>query len=177
MFFSGPRILKLVKAGDANGVLTILKQDRRLIYEKYQGLSLLFYAVTSGQTEVVRALASMGADVNEANLNESYLVTAVDLKNLPMMKALLELGARINVPGFSPLHTAAYIEDPELTCFLVESGAELNAIYEERIDGELKRQTPLDVAIFYQNMEIIVYLESQGGKKAADLGSIVSRNN
>ncbi len=174
MFFSGPRILKLVKAGNASGVLKILKQDRRLIYEKYQGLSLIFYAVTSGQIEVVRTLASMGADVNEANLNESYLVTAVDLNNLPMIKTLLELGARINVPGFSPLHTSAYIEDLELTSFLVESGAELNAIYEEKIDGELMRQTPLDVAIYYQNREIIAYLESQGGKKAAELGSIMS---
>ena len=174
MFFSGPRILKLVKKGDASGVLKILKQDRRLIYEKYQGLSLIFYAVTSGQKEVVRTLASMGADVNEASLNESYLVTAVDLNNLSMIKTLLELGARINVPGFSPLHTAAYIEDLELTSFLVESGAELNAIYEEKIDGELKRQTPLDVAVYYQNREVIAYLVSQGGKKAADMGSIVS---
>jgi hypothetical protein len=67
-----------------------------------------------------------------------------------------------------------YIEDLELTSFLVESGAELNAIYEEKIDGELMRQTPLDVAIYYQNREIIAYLESQGGKKAAELGSIMS---
>ena len=50
----------------------------------------------------------------------------------------------VNVNGDTPLHRAAYKNDPNLVYYLIKSGADINAL-------DNIRQTPLEVAVRYRN--------------------------
>lgn len=65
---------------------------------------------------------------NELNASgESPLMLAALKGNLPIAERLIALGARVNKPGWAPLHYAATGGHPRMIQFLLQHGANVNA--------------------------------------------------
>jgi uncharacterized protein len=104
----------------------------------------LFSAVALGEAEVVRELASNGADVNlrmdRTNHRRTALHLAVVKKQAAALAALIDAGAELNLEdavGLTPLDQAALDGEHEMTRRLIEAGAAITlpaAIALERPD-------------------------------------------
>jgi len=109
------------------------------------GFTALGLAAYFGQEEVTRYLLLKGADPNVPSANgfQVYPIhSAAATKHNPIVKLLLEAGARVNViqqQGITPLHSAAHHGNIELLIELLEAGADVQAKME---DG----RTPADMA-------------------------------
>jgi ankyrin repeat protein len=89
----------------------------------------LTIALQEHSLKAARALlARPGVDVNALNqVGESALMMAALKGDLAGAQLLLEHGAKINHPGWSPLHYAASGPEPELVQLLLDRGAEIDA--------------------------------------------------
>ncbi|KAJ4245978.1 hypothetical protein NW762_013722 [Fusarium torreyae] len=117
------------------------------------GERLLLSAVQKGQQEVVQWLLGSGTiDVNAADKNGSTcLLWAVDLKNITIVKSLLESGADVNIgdkDGWTPLQQAVKFNDLALVQWLIEGGGDMNLL-----GGD--DTTPLTTAIFSGQDDIV----------------------
>lgn len=109
-----------------------------------QGQVALFLAMREGSGKVAQALLAHPAiridAVNAAN--ETPLMMASLRGNVEGAKQLLERGAVVNRPGWSPLHYAASGPSVPLVALLLERGADINAL-------SPNRSTPLMMAAGY----------------------------
>ncbi len=125
--------------GTPEEVRTLLKNKPGLINERVPANNMgpIFYAVGTGNTEIVEILLKHGADVNE-------FIEKIDYKssNIPV----------INMKGYSPIHDAVKQGDCEMVKFLVERGADYKRLFIS--------ETPLDLAQQYNHPEIAEYLKS-----------------
>lgn len=91
----------------------------------------LMIGAWEGNIELMRLFISRGADINKANANgETPLALAAWNGRLEAVKWLLERGARINSPGrqWSALHYAVFAGHNDLANYLIEQGADINAV-------------------------------------------------
>lgn len=94
------------------------------------GEPALVLAAREGSMRVFKALlATPGIHVDAAAMNgNTALMMAAYKHNLTAVQALLDKGAAVNRPGWTPLHYAAAAGDDEITRLLLEHGARVDAV-------------------------------------------------
>lgn len=165
------------------------KEIENLLAENYDihkankhGFNPMFVAIHEGNLEMIKFLEKHGANFNgslkkSTGVHNGYnaLLVAIDSKNLPTLKYVSSRGYDLNseviASGINPIQLAAKLCTPELIDFLVEKGADVNAINKEG-------QTAMHFAIKHNCMTGTMALRDQGasfniadknGKKASDL--------
>ncbi len=91
----------------------------------------LMIGAWEGKLDLMRLFISRGADINLINANgESAIALAAWRGNLDAVKWLLDRGARINAPPrqWSALHYAVFAGHEALADYLIEQGADINAL-------------------------------------------------
>jgi uncharacterized protein len=123
-----------------------------------KGNPMLIVAIQDNSNKVVDLLlADKATDVNLANKSgETPLMMAALENNYPLVqKMVLNTKADINRTGWTPLHYAATAGNLEITQFLLNQGAMVNA----RSPNET---TPLMMAVFNGNEQVIKVLLDKG---------------
>ena len=118
-------------------------------------------------------------DVNALNRNdESSLMIAALKGQTDWSRRLLDRGAQVNKPGWSPLHYAATGPDPTIVMLLLDRGAAIDA-------ESPNRTTPLMMAAQYGNEASVDLLLARGadpkarndqGLRAADFARLAKRD-
>jgi ankyrin repeat protein len=144
------------------------------------GQPALHLALRNGAFRVAEALlASPGIDVNAVNAaDESALMMAALKGQVDWSKKLLDKGAQVNKPGWSPLHYAATGPEPAVVKLLLEQGAAIDA-------ASPNRTTPLMMAAQYGSEASVDLLLARGaeakvrndrGLNAADFARLAKRD-
>lgn len=118
----------LVEAGDIKQVQAALNSGYKI---EQQDVSLLGYAVSANQTEMVNFLISKGADVNFTTpYTRSPLARAAVTGNVEIAKILMAHGAKVeHIQGggdCTPLHEAAEAGHLEMVKLFVATGIDVN---------------------------------------------------
>ncbi len=119
----------------------------------------LFLAASKGHKEIVKLLLESGADVRSLNDGgDSPFQEAAGNGHMAVVKLLTEMYGP-NVKGrirYAPLYNAAAAGRLEVVKYLVESGADVNAV------GGYCGETPLSIAAVGGHKDVCEYLISQG---------------
>ncbi len=137
----------------------------------YMGRTPLLLAVENGRAEIAEYLISKGANVNGkdkyGNNTLLALVKSSRIKDesarLKLAKFLISKGADVNMPNIyeeTALHKVVYDKQKEMTKFLLDNGANINAI-------DNSGNTPLDET--YSNEDMKQFLLSYGAKSGDEL--------
>ena len=158
---------RAIKVDNARGVTELLAQgvDPNSLSE--QGVSALFLALREGSGKVVQALLAHPAlRIDEPNANnETPVMMAALHGNLEATRQLLDRGAKLNRPGWTPLHYAACSPEPKVVAYLLDRGADIEA-------PSPNRTTPLMMAARYGAEDSSLLMLSRGASTSArnDLG-------
>ena len=145
-----------------------------------RGRSAIVFALVSDSARAFELLiAHPETRVDAANAaGETPLMMAALRGNLGAVRSLIERGAQINRPGWSPLHYAASGPEPKVLQLLLERGADIDA---RAPNGN----TPLMMAARYGAVDGAQVLLSRGadprlrnaaGMTAADLARVAERD-
>ena len=168
--------------GQTNAIKMFLEAGADINEKNEYCYSPLDIAIKYGNLEAVKFLISKGAKINkddydpshisnEKNDGETTLHLALYHNQIEIFKTLLEAGADINATcehGNSVLHYAVYNGDLEAIRTLVERGADINKVNISE-DNFIPIGTPLDLAIYFNNTEVIDLLRSVGAKTNNEL--------
>ena len=91
----------------------------------------LMIGAWEGNIDMMRLFISRGADINRMNGNgETAIILAAWRGQLEAVKWLVDRGARINAPPrqWSPLHYAVFAGHRPVVDYLMEQGADINAL-------------------------------------------------
>ena len=84
--------------------------------------------------QMFHAVLDQYSDINQLDdRGNTPLFEAISNRNFDLIDTLLELGAKLEVPGFSALMMPAYYSDLEMVGFLLDKGANPN--YRSEIEG------------------------------------------
>lgn len=159
-----------IKAGDADGLSSLVNQDRTLATARSSKSHptllqcLVLEAVNlPNQIEMAKILIDAGAEINEP------LVAAASIGNVEAAAALLDAGASINgTGGWSPLEESLYWGNDGVANLLLKRGA---SIHNLRIAAALGR---IDlVARFFEHDGT---LKPEAGKIDWPFGDLVGSN-
>ncbi|GIZ51698.1 ankyrin repeat domain-containing protein [Noviherbaspirillum aridicola] len=101
-------------------------------------------------------LNTPGVDIEARAFNgDTALMTACFKGNLPAVQALLEKGAEVNRPGWTPLHYAAYSGSTEIVRLLLDKSAYIDA-------ESPNKTTPLMMAAMGGNIHTVKLLLDEG---------------
>lgn len=119
-------------------------------------------------------MADKRIDLNQRNLlGESPLMYLAIKNDLARTKAMIDRGAEVNQPGWTPLHYAATVGADDIVRLLIEKYAYIDA---ESPD----KSTPLMMAVRYGHESTVKllldesadgYARNEAGKNAADIGN------
>lgn len=133
-------IREAVKAGDVPRVRSLIRESKERLRQVTPFGTWLHIAVKEGHLELVRALISMGADVNARG--GTFGGTAINLAagygHLDIVRILLDEGAELDVsePERNPLFSAIQGGHLEIVKLLVERGID----YRVRYTGESMKE-------------------------------------
>ena len=124
------------------------------------GQVALYLAMREDSPKVAAVLlASPALNVDAANaMGETPLMMAALKGRLDWAKKLIERGAKVQKPGWSPLHYAATGPNTELLVLLLDRGADINALAPNQ-------NTPLMMAARYGTEENVKLLLQRGANK------------
>lgn len=146
-----------VRQDDVQAVQALLQRgfDPNTIDEK--GLTGLFIALRDEYPKVARLLAGWPATQPEFRSpdGESTLMMACLRGNEDIARLLVERGADVNKPGWTPLHYAATGGHAAIAAFLLDQNAYIDA---DAPNGN----TPLMMAALYGNAETVKLLLDAG---------------
>ena len=126
-----------------------------------KGQTALVIAMREENLKVAEALlASPGIDVDAANAaGETPLMLAAIKGRLDWSRRLLDRGARVDRPGWTPLHYAASGPEPKVVALLLDRGANIEA-------ESPNRSTPLMMAARYGTEDSVKVLLDRGADLA-----------
>ncbi len=123
------------------------------------GKAPLHYAIEKGNRDAVLLLMEYNADLNVQDEGDrTPLYWTISYNNTDIAKLLIFSGAEINNSTSLPLlHRAIEKNNQEIVQLLVQSKADLNA-------KNKYGNTPLDIAVHYERLNIIMLLIDSGAK-------------
>lgn len=121
---------KAVELDDGRTVTQLLRRGFDVNSPSDSGQTALFLALRAGAHQVVAALlAAPDLKIDHANqANETALMMAALKGHLDWCRRLVERGAAVNRDGWTPLHYAAAGPNPKAVAFLLEQGAQVDAL-------------------------------------------------
>lgn len=121
---------KAVELDDGRTVTQLLRRGFDVNSPSDKGQTALFLALRGGAHQVVAALLSApDLKVDHANpSNETALMMAALKGHLDWCRRLVERGAAVHREGWTPLHYAAAGPNPQVVAFLLERGAQVDAL-------------------------------------------------
>ena len=148
---------KAVSLDDAGGVQSLLQQGFDPNARDEKGQVPLYLSLRDGSFKVAALLLQLPQlQLDLANgVGETPLMMAALRGHTDWVKRLVEKGARINQPGWTPLHYAATGPEPASVAWLLERGAEANA-------RSPNGSTPLMMAARYGSEESVTLLLAKG---------------
>lgn len=118
----------------------------------------LMYAAKKGQIEIAEILIDHQADINFlSNKGYSALHMAVENKQIKMVELLIRKGADVHLSNKRvepPLTSAVRTGNIDIICLLLEKNA--------KIDIRSYGNTALDIAVLYENLDVIKLLAEAG---------------
>lgn len=128
----------LIKAGDREGSLTLIRAGEDVNQVQNDGTSPLYWAVYQVDIDLVASLLRKEADSNAINdFGATPLAEATRVASASLVEMLLEAGADPNIAnadGQTPLMLAAWTGVVEVAQLLIDHGARVNA--EEQWTGQ-----------------------------------------
>ena len=124
------------------------------------GWTPLHLACFFHQAVVVELLLEMGSDLEIVSVNATAITplqSALASGAEGIARTLIEHGANIHLPGWTPLHYAAAQNLPETAGFLIARGADINAMNPDN-------ETPLALAQRSKNLETAAILSMHGAR-------------
>jgi ankyrin repeat protein len=120
---------KALELDDGRTITQLIRRGFDVNSASESGQTPLFLALRNGAHQAVGALlAAPDLKVDQVNqANETALMMAALRGHLDWCKRLVERGAAVNREGWTPLHYAATGPNPQVTAFLLEKGAQVNA--------------------------------------------------
>lgn len=115
--------------GDLPTVQRLIERGASADSADREGSTLLMLAARSGHAPIVSYLVGHKASVNARNRYGDTALMAASLKgHVEVAKVLIANGAEVNSSGWSPLHYAAFEGNASMVRFLLDQGADKNAI-------------------------------------------------
>jgi ankyrin repeat protein len=140
--------------------------DNKLILKVAEDFGPLATAIKQEfNLQVLQLMIDVGANptLQLGRWQDTPLLMAVKMENIPAVRLLLENGAKVNAPGafdcYYPLHEAVQIS-LDITKLLVGAGANVNQF--DSFYG-----VPAEVAYESENFEIYLYLKDHGARWTA----------
>lgn len=174
-------IFLAIERNEINKVMNILEENPKALYAyNVSGESLLHVAANFGNIHLLEVLTKKGLDVN-INLKNEYekkitpLHNAVENSCTESVKWLIDHGADVNAgEGLhaTPLISAVLRGHEEIATLLVNSGANLNAIYTM---GDGTEINALKAAKMKEHNKLFDLLLQWGAKEINDEASINNR--
>ena len=170
---------RAVNVDDARTVSQLLARGFDPNTASDKGQIGLFLAMREDSPKVAQALLAhpqIVVDVANAS-DETPLMMAALRGRLDWSQRLLERGAKLNRPGWTPLHYAASGPEPKVVALLLDRGAVVDAL-------SPTRNTPLMMAARYGDEGAVALLLARGaslelrndrGLNAADLARLAGR--
>lgn len=145
--------------GDSKVVAWLLTQKADVTAKKGSGESALFPAAAKGNIEVLDLLVKAGVNPGQNNESGVTLAHAAVEGGVPAMKWVIQKGLNINAreqrEGRTPLHWAVLTKRDEVGAFLISNGAEIGAV-------DKFGATPLHAAAMANDVNMAKALVSKG---------------
>lgn len=138
--------LESVKSGNATRVKTFLESEPLLIQTRDEnGVSALMLAIYHGRQEMVDPLLQFKSELD--------LFEAIAIGRLERVQELIQKDPAqiktVSPDGFSPLGLAAFFGHPKVAAYLVNKGADVNAVSKNPM-----RVCPLHSALAQRQPEV-----------------------
>jgi ankyrin repeat protein len=136
-------------------IANLLMESGAVVNQKDdQGWNSFFYACSNGNLDLVKCLHKKGSDIFlESKTRSTALIEAS--QHTPIIKYLVDNGLSVNHKNndnCTPLFNACLYDNYQGALYLIEKGAEINAVTES------KRLTPLHAASMMGHVEIVKLL-------------------
>ena len=154
MAASATAVIDLIKAGDIDGLKSLLASDAsQASARNEQGLSLLMFARYQFKLDAVEAILAAGASLD--------LFEAAALGKVDRLRSLLDADAAaansFAPDGMTPLGLACFFGQPEAARLLLSRGADVNTASRNPM-----KVAPLHAAVAGKNVEVIDLILSSG---------------
>jgi ankyrin repeat protein len=174
------QFFQAVSRDDVGALQALLQRGMDPNSRDPSGQTALYLALREGRFRVAAALLEAPKlDVNAVNaVDESALMIAALKGESEWSQKLLDRGALVNKPGWSPLHYAATGPEPAVVKLLLDRGADVEA-------ASPNRTTPLMMAAQYGSEGSVDLLLAHGadpkarndrGLDAADFARLAQRD-
>lgn len=166
------QFLKAADQGNAKVVADYLTQGLDPNTTDKFGNTLLMNASRQGHEELVKLLLDRKADVTRRGPTGDTALMLASLKgHLGIVKILVDRGSPISQPGWAPLHFAAFECRTEVVKYLLEKGAEKDAVAPNGYSALLlaMRNGHMDAARELLYADVDVRLRAPNGETALSL--------
>ncbi len=150
-----------VAIDNARSLPSVLKDGVDVNVRNAKGQLPLLLALQLGSNGVAAQLADApGLNVNATNqAGETALMIAALKGQLGVMKRLIERGAKVHLPGWSPIHYAASGTEPKAVQLLLDAGAPVDPLAGGNV-------TPLMMAAMYGAEGCVDLLLAKGANRS-----------
>ena len=123
-------LLRAAELGDASGVERLVERGMDPNTADAKGNTVLMIAAREGHKDVVWALVRRKANANRRNqYGDTALMMATLRGDREIARMLIDFGnAEVKHSGWAPIHYAAFHDKPEMIRYLVQKGADKNAL-------------------------------------------------
>jgi ankyrin repeat protein len=156
--WSSMDLFETISQGDVGAVQDLLAADPTLAQARHpeQRVSPVLWAMYQHRFDLARSIASQLERLGHPlDLHEAAALDAAD-----RVGALLDAGADVDArspDGFTPLQLAAYFGAPAAAALLIERGAQVDAVADNR-----QRIAPLHAAVAGRHPEVVRLLLAAG---------------